>query len=263
MTALQTVDTFVSANKAPSNRTVQELQEVFDHWFEVIPADTPELEKESFRLRYQVYCVENEFEDPADNPDGLETDFYDQHSVHSLLIHRLTGDVAGSVRLVLPRLDEPNGGLPIHQVCSEPEIRDESILPLATTAEISRFAISKQFRRRREDGTYPNMAIGMPGHHSAEERRMLPHMTLGLLKGVMQMSHANGITHWSAVLEPALLRLLSRMGLHLNPIGPIVSYHGRRQSAYADIAKLAVRTRLERPDVWELCSDYGRLLPNS
>ncbi len=238
----------------------ENLLEIFNCWFQVVPANTEERLEQAHRLRYQVYCVENPFEDPADNLGGLERDEFDDRALHSLLIHRPTGEVAGAVRLVLPR-PGPNGpDLPISRVCDPALLAGPEMFPAETTAEISRFAIAKSFRRRREDGLYPNLAIPFPDVRMAEERRVLSHMTLGLLKGVMEMSARHGITHWAAVLEPALLRLLSRLGLHLNRIGPIVHYHGRRQSALADIRQLAKRTLLERPDVWNLCTDYGRLV---
>jgi len=249
------------------------LIDIYHHWFEIVQATDEALRAEAFRLRYQVYCVENPFEDPTENPDGLETDEFDDRSAHSLLIHRPTETVAGCVRLVLPkpavgtvRLVLPEGGrapgsLPIHRVCNHPALLDPAILPPETTAEISRFAISKAFRRRRQDGRFPDSVEGVAANSiRVPDRRLLPHMTLGLLKGVMKMSAEHGITHWCAVLEPALLRLLGRLGLHLTPLGPTVQYHGLRQPAYADIAELAVRTKRERPEVWELCTEGGRLL---
>ncbi len=249
------------------------LIDIYHRWFEIVQATDDALRTEAYRLRYQVYCVENPFEDPTENPDGLETDEFDERSVHSLLIHRPSKAVAGCVRLVLPRptvgtvrLVLPDGrqaagSLPIHRVCNHPTLFDPDILPPETTAEISRFAISKAFRRRRRDGLFPDSAenVGDDKIH-VPDRRLLPHMTLGLLKGVMEMSAAYGITHWCAVLEPALLRLLGRLGLHLTPVGPTVQYHGLRQPAYANIAELAVRTKRERPEVWELCTEGGRLL---
>ena len=33
------------------------------------------------------------------------------------------------------------------------------------------------------------------------------------------MSVREGMTHWAAVMEPALLRLLTRLGIHFNPLG--------------------------------------------
>ena len=67
------------------------LVDIYERWFRSALARTPEDRREAFRLRYQVYCIENPFEDPADNPNGEETDHYDNHSVHGLLIHRPSG----------------------------------------------------------------------------------------------------------------------------------------------------------------------------
>jgi N-acyl amino acid synthase of PEP-CTERM/exosortase system len=55
------------------------------------------------RLRYQVYCVEKQFEDAAAHSSKLEIDEFDSHAVHGLLVHRTTGIELGTVRLVLPR----------------------------------------------------------------------------------------------------------------------------------------------------------------
>lgn len=212
------------------------------------------------RLRYQVYCVENEFESAEDNPDGLEKDEFDVHSVHSLLVHRPTNLYAGTVRLVLPVANCLEDCLPIQHVCDDPVIRDASAFPIATTAEVSRFSISKQFRKRREDSRYPSVA-NTPAkmEFGYDERRVLPHMTLGLIESLVRMSIDNSITHWAAVMEPALLRLLSRLGIYFEPIGSIVNYHGRRQPCHIDLATMLERVRKERPDVWEVLTEGGTL----
>ena len=92
--------------------------------------------------------MENPFENPAEHLDGLERDAYDSHAVHSLLIHRPSATVAGAVRLVLPLEGKR---LPITHACASPLLDDTKLLPRETTAEISRFAVSKQFRRRATD----------------------------------------------------------------------------------------------------------------
>src|SRR3954453_14516052 len=51
-------------------------------------ADSHDKRLECFKIRYQVYCIDNAFEDPADNPDGHEIDCFDSRSAHSLLTHR-------------------------------------------------------------------------------------------------------------------------------------------------------------------------------
>src|SRR5437879_199197 len=85
-----------------------QLTTLYDRYFAVLPASTPELLDAAHLLRYQVYCVENAFENPAQHPGQRETDRYDAHSVHAVLIYIPTRQVVGCVRLILP---QPEGGL--------------------------------------------------------------------------------------------------------------------------------------------------------
>jgi N-acyl amino acid synthase of PEP-CTERM/exosortase system len=245
------------------------LFHLYSRWFDVVPADTPERLAEAYRLRYQVYCVENTYENAAAHPDGLERDSYDSHSVHSLLIHRPTGMMAGTVRLILPDGSGSIGALPVSKVCTDPALHDPAVFPPARTAEISRFAVSKAFRRRITDGGHADIdyGSGRPAESRIGERRILtPNITLGLMKAVAEMSIRNGITHLTAMMEPALLRLTSRLGIKFEPVGRLVEYHGTRQPCYAEVATLGFALMASRPDAHELVSDQGRywhLLRNS
>src|SRR5213078_2282310 len=78
------------------------LLDKFNKYFEVVPAKTQSAIEQTQRIRYQVYCVENPFETPAEHPDGLEKDEFDSHAAHSLLIHRPSGQAVGTARLILP-----------------------------------------------------------------------------------------------------------------------------------------------------------------
>src|SRR5579862_850756 len=133
-------------------------------------ATTPELLDEVHRIRYQVYCVENPFEDPAQNQDGLERDEYDAHSVLGLLVHDASQASVGTVRLVMRKPGTQRGSLPIHKVCRHPDIFDPDFLPLETTAEFSRFAISKEFKRRAERTDRNTEA------ERRETERLIPHI---------------------------------------------------------------------------------------
>lgn len=232
------------------------LSEIYHRYFAVIAADNQELLDEALRLRYQVYCIEHAFENPLEHPDGREIDRYDTHSVHSVLIHKPTQAVVGTVRLILPS-GEP---LPITEVCHDVALQSGTAFPKGKTAEISRFAISKTFRRRAEDqrgidaSLVKNATIADPSN-----RRVIPHMALGLMKAVMLMSICHHVTHLCAVMDPALLRLLSRFGIHFESLGPTVTYHGTRQPCHAEIAMIWKSLRAERPDTWGFLTDYGAL----
>lgn len=233
------------------------LVDVYKKWFDVVPANTPALLEESWRLRYQVYCLETGFEEKDDFPDGLERDEFDDRSVASLLVHKPSGRVAGTVRLILPvRRDGGDPELPATRVSSDIAGLMGSVLPPATTAEISRFSISKAFRQRQEDGLVPAVydTSGNPG-----DKRVIPSITLGLMQAILRMSTENNITHACILIEPALDRLVKKLGIHFTPIGPMLDYHGRRRAFYCEGSAMTADIYSRRPDIWSVLADAGRL----
>ena len=237
----------------------QGLIEHYKRWFDIVPANTPELLEAAYRLRYEVYCLETGFEDKDQFPDGLEWDEYDERSVTSLLIHKPTGKIAGTIRLILPdasAVDAP--ALPASKVSADLAGMIPEMLPRATTAEISRFTISKDFRKRREDGLLPAVyeVSGRPG-----DQRVIPHIALGLMQSVLRMSIENDITHLCMLIEPALDRLVRKLGLYFTPVGPIVQYHGRRRAYYCENIAMAADIYRRRPEIWNFVADGGKMWP--
>ena len=254
-------DTSLGAAISRSRRDSESLVDLYNRYFEVVPADSAERLDAAYRLRYQVYCVENPFENAEEHRDGREIDAYDRHSCHSLLIHRPTGSVAGTVRLVLPVAGKR---LPILHTCHHPILGDRHVLPPESTAEISRFAVSKQFRRRATDQLGVDYAlVERPAPGGDFDRRVIPHITLGLMKAIVQMSWERGIYHWCAVMEPALLRLIGRLGLEFPPLGPPVNYHGLRQPCYGHANTVLAGMRRERHDAWALITESGAHFPRA
>lgn len=221
----------------------------------------PTLLSAALRLRYQVYCVEHAYEDPAAFTDEMERDIYDQRSLHAVLIHRASHLIAGTVRTIRPDPDKPVGSLPIDTLCKEPTLFDESVLPRATLGEISRFSISKDFRRRVEDAQTPSGISPRWKQRQVPEQRRIPHLSLGLLQAMVCGSVRHGITHWVAEMEPALLRMLAKLGMHWNNLGPMVEFHGRRQPCYTVLDQMLDRMRTEGPEVWQVFTDGGTCLP--
>lgn len=253
-------------------QTNRKLIDIFYDYFEVIPANTPELLEAAYHLRYQVFCVETGFEDINQFPAKVEMDEFDKYSIHSLLKHQSTGHFAGTVRLILPQPDTEKC-FPVHRITHHPLFFDKKEFPPDKVAEVSRFAISKEFRKRRGELDSPSAASEYDetspderrviSHITSglEERRVIPHITLGLIAGLVRMSAENGIQHWFCVVERPLLRLLSRYGLYLVPCGSIVEYHGKRQPCYAHLDQFLETARKERPDVWELLTLEGKICP--
>lgn len=243
-----------SASRTASRPTPNaSFPSAYNRWFEAVPANTPELREKAYRLRYQVYCCENPFESPEEHPHHMETDPFDQRSLHSLIISRESGTATGTVRLILPDAGTPKASLPIQMICEHPMIRQ---LPPAGAAEISRFAISKKIRRMAEQTIELVSSTGerIP---AATAKAMKCSLTLLLMREIVRMSRTHGVSDWYAVMEPALLRLLARFGIHFNPLGPQVEYHGLRQPCHAKAEELLGRMRREKPEIWSFITDQA------
>jgi N-acyl amino acid synthase of PEP-CTERM/exosortase system len=222
------------------------------HSFSTILADTPALREECFRIRYDVYCVERKFENPQIRPDQLERDAHDDHSAHALLVDRASDVPIGTIRLILKKPGSLTETLPFDTLCSGRPACDTRLLPSVRRGEVSRFAISKS---RSQDA--------FEGYGSTTMSKPMPttYIGLGLLRMAVEMAIANGVDYLCAVMEPALLRMFARCGIHFTNVGPLVAYHGLRQPCYVDVPTLVDRIKAERPDVWQVITDCGRIEP--
>ena len=204
--------------------------------FTIRIADTESLRQQAYRLRHQVYCVENAFE--PRKPDGIETDAFDDRAPHALLFHRAAEEPLGTVRLVMPKPEATTGALPMNAVCP-PSMFAAARLPAAGTAEISRFALSRERVSLLQQTTGPD-----------ESRHVLSFASLGLLAALRQIARAHGITHVAAIMEPSLRRRLAMIGLPLFEMGPPVNYHGVRIPCYTRIDQLETGLKRLRPDLF-------------
>src|SRR6202012_3997540 len=130
---------------------------------------------EAQRLRYRVYCEERGFE-AGDS--GLEQDDFDASSGHVLLRSRRSQAVLGTVRVVLPTAAAGQDSFPMQRVCERYVL---ALLPISSTGEISRFALT-----RERVGISPAAAALM---------------RLCLMRGIVQVSGDNHLTHWCALME--------------------------------------------------------------
>lgn len=240
---------------------MNDLVVAFNEYFEVISANSHQLLQEVYRLRYQVYCQETGFEDPSNFPSGLETDIYDERSTHCLLRHRRSGNYVGAIRLILVDPVDYKKPFPLECTQIDPKLVDVSKLPRQHIAEISRVVILNRFPHRKEgDRRRYNIEEDIEIRIPTRVRRF-PHPILGLMVGLIQMCAEHNIIHWYAVMDPALNRLLSIYGLHLDPIGPLTDYHGLRRPYFIDLIKVLSRMYVNHPLVWELLTNYGKVWP--
>jgi N-acyl amino acid synthase of PEP-CTERM/exosortase system len=215
-----------------------DLAEAFHHYFEVVRADTDALRREVYRIRYQVFCEEMGTEDKEQFPEGLEYDEYDGHSAHCLLRHRRNEkhDIyAGCIRIVLQHPRHRHVRPPFMLHCSDSLWRtklDPFRLPPGSFGEISRLAITREFRRRKGD---VNGATGenLPMLSSTEEeRRHYPYIPIGLYMAAAVVWFESDMDYLFAMMEPRLARHLRRYGICFEQAGEETDYHGRRAAFY-------------------------------
>lgn len=199
--------------------------------FVVEMAETKETIHEAQQLRYQVFCTERNIF--SISPEAcLEADDFDTNARHVVIRNRRTGEVVGTVRLVLNSPSKSGCSFPMQRYC-DPDLFSD--LPMESTAEISRFALSKQRR-----------ATNCPSDSL---------LRLGLMQGILRLSSELGLTHWCAVMERSLLRLLQGAGVHFSPVGPLIDIYGLRQPSVAEISTVLHRGKRQCPDLYAFITD--------
>ncbi|PIE70381.1 MAG: long-chain N-acyl amino acid synthase [Deltaproteobacteria bacterium] len=179
--------------------------------------DDKRLLEESFRLRFQVYAEEFGFEKKEDHPGGLETDEYEDAAIHCVCLDDQE-KVVGTVRLIL----DSDKGFPIEHAV--PNLSIPWKMPdRKKIAEISRLAISKKQRRKKNDVLPDDRTDYKETQDSSD-----PIIVLGLYQIMYHESKRQGITHWYMIVEKKLYDAANRFGFEFHQIGEPVWYHGER-----------------------------------
>ena len=227
--------------------------------FKFKKVDSEELLKEIYRVRYEVYCEECGFLPAADYPNGLEIDQFDEHSIH---FAALADDaVIGTCRLV----KNSEHGYPLNEHCKEISI-NESELPKDGLVEVSRLALRKSFRRRKEDGIYAvesylkksegGILPENPEDKTDQDRkRNQPVVILGLYRAMYQETRRVGFAHWYAAMEKKLWYSLKLFNFTFQEIGPLVDYYGPVIPYLGVIEQLEKEVSENSPGLWSYFLD--------
>ncbi len=214
----------------------ENLTTSFQKYFKIILADTPELRDEVYRIRYEVYCHELQYECPENYTGGLEKDVYDSRSYHCLLLHRPSKQFAGCVRLVYNDPDDQQSRLPFELKCTDHLYRpyaDEVIPVRSSFGEISRLAVPANFRRRSVDAGSPIGDTSIPPLELQGQRRF-PYIPLGLYLAAAAAGLELGLNSVFAMMEPRLARHLQRFGIVFQQAGDLIEHRGQRAAFYID-----------------------------
>ena len=206
--------------------------------------DSPDVLDKVFRLRYQVYCKECGFLKEEDCHEGIERDRYDPYSVHFVAEDAV--GIVGTVRLVM---DSPVG-FPFEAHCKGNLTLNTHDLPRKEYAEISRLVISRHYRRRAGGGLF--YALDFHDDASASDlsdidKCVVTPITFGIYREMYRECKRRGITHWFAIMEISLWKLLCMHGFAFRPIGEEFNLYGKVRPYMANIAELEKALYLKSP----------------
>jgi len=249
-----------------------ELYDAYQKYFEIVIAETLELQEIAYKIRYQVLCEEQRIPgfDQDNYPDRIEKDDFDTRSIQALLRHKPSGKFIGTVRLVLPDANAPDKPFPVECYTQiDTKYLKEQNVSRMETVEISRFLVIKEFQRRKGDLFFKEInekKINYPTEKDSffekhKNRRVTANITLILMSAAVRMSVASNKINWISLMNPALQRLLCQSGLDSVPIGPLIQCHGMRQPYFAKMTDILSKTHKEYLDVWEILTDQGKYLP--
>lgn len=196
------------------------------------------LKREVYALRHQVYCEELHFEE--EKPDHIETDLFDERSIHCCIRHLGSQHLAGTLRLIT--CNSQAELLPIRQFCghalTDSQLHPDRFLP-REICEISRLAVPASFRKRQVD-QFEGGATGAINEvaFSVQELRFFPYIAISLYMSAIAMTYKTRRFHVFVMMEPRLARSLNFVGIHFQPIGPVIEYHGKRAPFYIDSRRI-------------------------
>jgi len=226
--------------------TNSSLADLFQTHFEVVPADEDHMLEKVYRLRHQVYCEELGFE--PHQVSHMEQDEADKNSIHCLLLHKSTQTYVGCVRLILSDQRAPDEVFPFEKTCGKSMrwVFDKSAgTGRKRYGEISRLAITSNFRRPRHEVLTANGSIEKLDMTDDEARKLFPSIALGLYLAITAMGLKQGLDGVFAMMEPRLARQLHSFGIHFQQVGDAVEHRGVRAPYYISRHSLLENLKLE------------------
>ena len=216
---------------------------LFDDQFEVVLADNEYSRSIHYQLRYQVYCLEEGFEDQRHFSNEEERDQWDDHSVHFLVRSRQSSEWVAAMRMVIPE----TGRLPIEQMCDIDPIVMPSF-PGKQIAEISRMCIVDSYRRKQLVAE-PGGLRAVSETKGAGGRVHKSVIMKGLLRAAATYSQDHDIPFWYFLTTPALARVISRLNVQLIKVGAAYEHRGTRYPFLANIRQVVEQAKQGCPDM--------------
>ena len=159
-----------------------------------VVCETPEQVRMAQALRYEVFCLEKDWIEPASCDNGLETDEYDEKAVHFLVLDDDSDTALGTCRLLL-------GSCQTLPAASFLDLAGLGIEPIHS-CEVSRLASLRSSRAN-------NLGV-----------------FLGLMQAMSWWGAGTDFTSLLSVADLPLHKLMTRIGMPFTAVGDPVIYLG-------------------------------------
>ena len=223
-------------------------------WIDRRQGNNREIMNEIFQLRFKVYCEEWGFEDPDQFPDGMERNEFDDKAEHFAIKSNRDGLLVGTARIIFPS----DLGYPLRHHCTVDETLFMQVLghvkePII--GEVSRLAISKDFRKRIEDDFQLGYLSEPPdSQHVGHEKRRY-NFVHEFYNYLLLQSISLGLSHWYIAMKRSLYVLLKRVGMVYHPIGPEIDYHGLRTPYLGNLQEIREEMLKKNPYCFEFVEE--------
>ena len=210
-------------------------------------ADTDAGKSIHYSLRYQVYCLREQYEEPSRHPKFLEQDEYDEVSAHFIARCRNTGEWLGAMRLIVGAAEN----LPVTKFS---QVNSENFSP----GRRKLFAEASRLCTLLPTNTHSNFALNQP---KTPALRLTPRppaakplqaswISLGLIRAARQYCLKHDITFCFFLISDPLARMLRRLGMDIEPVGSPCQHRGWR-SPYIHNVKTGYQAMSVRsPDLY-------------
>ena len=232
----------VPQGRKQTKRLVEhDVLSLFLNEYKFILAKTPSEKNRALQLRHDVFMKEFNYKMKEDKTNEIETDEYDEYSLHCLIEHKRSGLLAGCMRLIMPVTDPKSkfNKLPVEIQGAKSlnhQIIHPSIMSKLEICEVSRLAISKEFRSHHKLKKEKKSGLGVI-KFTLEEERTFPVIAIALFLCTYSLAILSGKHHVFAMMEPRLPRLLALSGFYFTQVSDAIEHHGLRYAYYIDHTK--------------------------
>ncbi len=231
-----------------------QIAETFEKYFSIGVARTPEEKNKTYSIRYNVYCLEFGWEDKERFSGKMESDEFDDRSVHCLITHKPSGLGAGCIRMVTEGNGVSGESFPFERCCMDSidaALMEGVEQTRERMCEISRLAVDGRFRRRNGEGDSRYGRIEKLDF-SPEELRVLPLIAVSAYLGATSICEITGRQEVFAMMEPFLPRLLRQSKIFFTRAGRDMDYHGTRALFHIRSDSVAANMRPELRPLYDL-----------